>query len=311
VLQQNDILFAHMALLAAHGLSPAARRVGFAIIEHYNKKTGQCDPSIERIARMLGLGRSVVAGATAELCKVDKDTNEPLGMFIRVTHGGRSHRTAYVPLWERFHEIIDDWDLRMKDGSAPSNIRKTGRSTSEKSDVNSPKNRTQTDRRNRQKKPKAAVSLSERGGEQPPPSRQRQGSKGLRNEGASPQRQGFLVHAIAGGKGASHADAAEAAAMRRIIDPARKHNAALAYRIDTEATPEMLAQASAAEVARRGSGLQHLVDALDEQARRMRLAAIGQGPPAPEAGPSERPPSAGKGGPGISVCEVNFIGKAN
>jgi hypothetical protein len=30
-----------------------------------------------------------------------------------------------------------------------------------------------------------------------------------------------------------------------------------------------------------------------------------------EAGPSERPPSAGTGGPGISVCEVNFIGKAN
>mgnify|MGYP002622661614 CR=1 FL=1 len=53
-LAKTDVMFAHMALHLAAGLSPSARRVGAAIIEHYNKKTGQCDPSIERLARIYG-----------------------------------------------------------------------------------------------------------------------------------------------------------------------------------------------------------------------------------------------------------------
>jgi hypothetical protein len=302
-LAKTDTMFAHMALHLAVGLSLSARRVGSAIIEHYNKRTGQCDPSIERLARMLGIDRATVMRATRELCQAD-------GLFERVTHGGRSHRTAYLPRWDRLNMIVDDWDLRMKDGSAPTNVAKPRRSRSQNCDVEGRNIATQTDRRNRQKKPKAAVSLSDDGGEQPSPPHQRQGRKGLQSDGALPQRQGFLVQAIAGGKGVSRTDAAEAAAVRRIIDPVRRSNSALAYRIDTEATPEMLAEATTIEVARRGAGLPHLVNALDEQALRALQMAADRGQPT-ETGPSGPPLPAGTGGPGISVCEVNFIGKAN
>jgi len=45
LLQQNDVLFAYKALAIIPDLSAASRRVAGAIIDRFNKKTGQCDPS--------------------------------------------------------------------------------------------------------------------------------------------------------------------------------------------------------------------------------------------------------------------------
>lgn len=214
-LQKNDILFAHIALNIMPGLSGRARAVGGALIEHFNKRTGQCDPSIERLARMLGMGRSAVVEATAELCEMDKTTGQSLGLFVRVTHGGRSHRTAYVPLWERFSAIVDDWDMRMKDGSAPGNGRKGGRSCAGNPAVDRPENRQQTDRINRQNKPTVQVEGAEQGTKINPADARQDRRKGAGKREPEPHRQRFLVHPIAGGKAASHQDAAESAEARR------------------------------------------------------------------------------------------------
>jgi len=210
-LAKTDTMFAHMALHFAVGLSLSARRVGSAIIEHYNKKTGQCDPSIERLARMLGIDRATVMRATGELCEVD-------GLFERVTHGGRSHRTAYLPRWDRLNMIVDDWDLRMKDGSPPRKVAELRRSRSQECDVEGRKIATQTDRRNRQKEPTVQVEGSEATAEFPHRSASEEGRKGLRKREIEPQRQRFLVHAIAGGKPPSRQDAADAARDRRMTD---------------------------------------------------------------------------------------------
>lgn len=206
-LAKTDVMFAHMALHLVAGLSPSARRVGAAIIEHYNKKTGQCDPSIERLGRMLGIDRATVMRATGELCEAD-------GLFERVTHGGRSHRTAYLPRWDRLNAIVDDWDLRMKDGNPPRRVAELRRSRSQDCDVEGRKNATQTDRRNRQKEPTVQVEGSEQGGEIPQRSTSQDRRNGLRKKSA-PQPLRFLVHAITGGKAPSRQDAAEAAAERR------------------------------------------------------------------------------------------------
>ena len=210
-LAKTDVMFAHMALHLAAGLSPSARRVGAAIIEHYNKKTGQCDPSIERLARMLGIDRATVMRATGELCEAAD------GLFERVTHGGRSHRTAYLPRWDRLNAIVDDWDLRMKDGSPPRKVAELRRSRSQDCDVEGRKNATQTDRRNRQKEPTVQVEGSEDGGgvSHRPASQDRR--NGLRKN-SEPQPQRFLVHAITGGKAPSRQVAAEAAVERRRAD---------------------------------------------------------------------------------------------
>lgn len=116
LLEQNDILFALKALNLVPGLTSDTRRVAGAIIDHFNKKTGQCDPSIERIAKLLGINRATVLRATEKLCDPE------IGLFEKISHGGKSNRTKYLPCWEVFHGIVADWDARMKTGEAPEKV---------------------------------------------------------------------------------------------------------------------------------------------------------------------------------------------
>lgn len=119
LLNDNDILFAQKALLLMPGLSDATKRVAGAILDHFNKRTGQCDPSVDRLATMLGMDRSSVMRATEKLHSAD--------LIEKIRHGGNSHRTCYLPNWERFNALVADWDTRMKDGTPPSDpCRPTG-----------------------------------------------------------------------------------------------------------------------------------------------------------------------------------------
>jgi len=322
-LPDNSVLIAHKAIGLASGFSGETRRVATAILDHFNHKTGRCDPSNERIAGLLGISMRMVRKATKELC----ETAKPL--FVKRSHGGHSHCASYEPQWETFQAIVADWNSAMKGVTRDvtrdsANRNKRSCSTGTNVPVEQEQTFLQTSRRNQTKEPlpphplpgvfppnekTGVVSSSIASGKQPAPTQQRQGRKGLRNEGASPQRQGYLVHAIAGGRSASREEAAEAAAWRRIIDPVRKSNAELAYRIYVEATSEMLAEATGAEVARRGAGLRCLLNALDEEALRARRTEADRGSPS-GMGPSGPPPPAGAGRPGISVCDVKFIAKA-
>lgn len=221
--RNSDVFFAHMALHFAPDLSPSARRVGAGIIGHFNVKTGQCDPSVERLAAMLGLDRATVIRATGELCG-------PAGLFERVSHGGRSHRTAYLPRWEAFGEIVDDWNRRMKDGSAPAKVAKMRPSRSQNCDVNSRKNATQTIRRNYSNK----LTVPVEGAEQSPPpgngDASRKRSDGLRKN----ELRGSVsaLPQVVRTSGASRADAAAAAEHRRLaaeIGRLPKHERAAAW----------------------------------------------------------------------------------
>ncbi|WP_319519898.1 helix-turn-helix domain-containing protein [uncultured Martelella sp.] len=113
LLRENDVLFAYKALNLIPGLPEASRRVAGAILDHFNKKDGQCDPGIERLSRMLGLNRSTVIRATEKL--------DELGLIGKDSHGGKAHRASYKPNWSLFRAIVEDWDARMIKGEAPSN----------------------------------------------------------------------------------------------------------------------------------------------------------------------------------------------
>lgn len=67
-IRQNDLHFAYMALTLVAGLSGNDRRVAGAILDHFNKKTGQCDPSGAGLAALLDINRKTVIDATARLC---------------------------------------------------------------------------------------------------------------------------------------------------------------------------------------------------------------------------------------------------
>jgi predicted transcriptional regulator len=104
--ERHDVAIGRKALLIAPGLSAADMRVGGAILDHFNKRTGQCDPSIARLAALLGIDEKTVRRATNELCAQ--------GLFQKSSHGGKSFRAEYRPQWSKFREIIGDWDRRMR-----------------------------------------------------------------------------------------------------------------------------------------------------------------------------------------------------
>lgn len=108
---RNDVLFAFKALTLVEGLSDSARRVGGAIIDAYNRDTGQCDPSVERLVDYLGINKATVLRAIDRLHELD--------LIQRVSHGSRTHRNAYLPNWAKFNHLVAEWDAKKRAGNGP------------------------------------------------------------------------------------------------------------------------------------------------------------------------------------------------
>jgi len=102
--QKPNILIAFKALTIVSGLSITDRRVAGAILDHYNRINGQCDPSLETIAALLGVHRRTVIRSINRL--------ERNGFFKRTRHGGKFHRNFYAPCWARFLEFENEWTRR-------------------------------------------------------------------------------------------------------------------------------------------------------------------------------------------------------
>ena len=103
-LQAPNTLMAHKAISLAPELSNSEKRVAAAIIDHFNRRTGQCDPSLDCIAELIGMSRRTVIRATDRLQK--------LGFIRRIRHGGHYHRNSYEPVWSRFFQVEADWKGR-------------------------------------------------------------------------------------------------------------------------------------------------------------------------------------------------------
>lgn len=63
-----------------HRLSPAARRVGLALLDHLNVENGRCDPGESRLSYMLGISERQVRNAKVELARK--------GLLSWRSHGG-------------------------------------------------------------------------------------------------------------------------------------------------------------------------------------------------------------------------------
>lgn len=271
--QTNDILFAFKALSIVAGLSANARRVGGALVDHFNRRTGQCDPSIDRLVEKLGIDRATVFRATAELCGED-------GFFVRVSHGGRGNRASYSPRWDRFRSIVNEWDGKKatvtdsvtRDATSdaasenrlnmtPEKVAELRPRTSQNCDSNSRKTATQTNINNQSNKPLSTddacgnaenTSAEFRGNSKTPPF-ERKATSGLWKRSKPGSLSLISV---------SHAQAARVSAEKRIdVDLRNLGFAAHAAAIDLldEVTT---ADAIDAEVARRGAGLALIIERL-------------------------------------------------
>ena len=101
-----DTLLALKAICLHSGLSSNERRVGAALIEHYNRRNAQCDPGLPRLAALLGIHERTVMRAIDGLLIS--------GLFEKIRHGGHSGRNLYSPVWARFDEIRAAWDAEIR-----------------------------------------------------------------------------------------------------------------------------------------------------------------------------------------------------
>ena len=97
-------LLAIKAILLAPGFTHSERRLLGALIEHFSRETGRCDPSLERLAELLGMTVRTVERALAGLVR------KRVLRFFR--HGGRCNRNRYEIAWERLAEIEVQWRSR-------------------------------------------------------------------------------------------------------------------------------------------------------------------------------------------------------
>ncbi|RWO61334.1 helix-turn-helix domain-containing protein [Mesorhizobium sp.] len=211
-LAKTDVLFAHMALALAPRISSAGKSVGSALIDHFNRVNGRCDPSIGRLATLLGIDQATVRRGTKELVTE--------GLFQKESHGGRFHTVSYRPQWEKFRAIVTDWNGRMKDGTPPdwpaSKRARMRGLCAQGCAVDPRKDARQTGLRNRTKEPGVVDRPVQIGGN-PDGLSLPNGRKGLRNERAKPQAPHYHVHPLQGGKrDNSPSAAAQAAADRKI-----------------------------------------------------------------------------------------------
>jgi hypothetical protein len=98
----SDPLMAMKMLLLCEDLTLAERRVGAALIDHRNHRTGRCDPGLETLSRELRIGRRTVIRANAGL--------EKKGLVRKRRHGGYFHRNGYEFDWERFRDLHAAWE---------------------------------------------------------------------------------------------------------------------------------------------------------------------------------------------------------
>jgi hypothetical protein len=104
-----DTLLAFKALGLVPNLNANDRRVATVLIEHYNRRTGQCDPGLRRIADLLGISTRTVIRSNCKL--------EAAGLFKKVRHGGHLNRNSYEPNWSRFYELEAAWQTKFRVGA--------------------------------------------------------------------------------------------------------------------------------------------------------------------------------------------------
>lgn len=102
-MRKGDLTIAFKAI-ALSQLPTGHKRVAAAVLEHYNRVTGRCDPSMESLSLLLQITRRSVVRAINRLIRE--------GYFKRDRHGGNFHCNQYYPVWGTFRAIDADWARR-------------------------------------------------------------------------------------------------------------------------------------------------------------------------------------------------------
>jgi hypothetical protein len=95
--QPNDVLLAFKAIALSDRLNGTEKQVAAFLIDSFNRRTGQCDPSVDTQAVLSTKSRRTMFRAIDRLVR--------LRFFRRLRHGGKHNRNSYQPNWEYFREL--------------------------------------------------------------------------------------------------------------------------------------------------------------------------------------------------------------
>lgn len=259
LLQPNDVLFAHRALNITPELSAATRRVAGAIIDHFNRKTGQWDPSVGRLMRLLKVSRAAVIRATNEL--------DDLGSIRKESDGGKSHRSFYTPNWAKFREIVEDWDDGMKTGDGPtSKVPKVSKPSStqfQDCDLGGRKTEIQTHQKNQSNKPFERKPVERHA----PHLNHRSKTQGIEQllKSSIPRAQSPCLTPTSGGKSHSRSEIARDRAQQRLEAELMKLGEQSVLAIMDWLSNERFEAATDAELSEEEGGLSYILAAMGQQ----------------------------------------------
>jgi hypothetical protein len=241
--QRLDTTLAHKGVALTPELSSTEKRVASAIIDSFNRKTGQCDPSFDRIAHLLSIGRRSVIRAVKKL--------ESVRFILKVRHGGKHHRNAYLPNWRLFRGLDNAWSARQKTRHWDSSP-KVAPLRCQEMVFPGGEGGTQTNLISNQSKETSGDNASQRTSENP----QAQASSENTNSIDSTKKKTPAY--------VSHTAALAAAERRWFNDLTRRYgsNKGAYVQILDAITSEIAIAATQAEVNNRGAGLAYIEDAL-------------------------------------------------
>ena len=99
----SDAFIALKAISLSDDLTGTEKRVAAVIVDHHNRHTGQCDPSLGSIARLLGISRRTVIRAVGVLACGK-------GYFLQNEGMGSFTGNSYQPVWSRFRANELKWN---------------------------------------------------------------------------------------------------------------------------------------------------------------------------------------------------------
>jgi hypothetical protein len=87
--QKFDITLALKAIALTDRLNGTEKRIAVAVLDHFNRKTGRCDPSYETLAKLLRVHPRTIGRGVTKVVKV--------GFLKKVRHGGNNRCNSYRP----------------------------------------------------------------------------------------------------------------------------------------------------------------------------------------------------------------------
>jgi hypothetical protein len=104
--EKFDITFAIKAICLTDRLNGTDKRVALAILDHYNRRTGRCDPSRSTIGELLHITPRTVSRSLGRIAKAN--------LFAVRRHGGHNNCNSYQPKWKIYRELEQVWKQRRR-----------------------------------------------------------------------------------------------------------------------------------------------------------------------------------------------------